>query len=555
MNTSSIYSKDKAILAARPWKYEQNRHGYPDTSGWLRKTTRKGQWKKRWFRLQGSYLVYYKSSTSQKPLGFLDMGDITAVRRCFGPTKRKTIAELAAGASTTSLSSSQRRITAAATTTTALVDPHTGSLGEAGEHYLVLRTKTEVPIVLIVEPNVVDAWEPSVASWYKVLSITIAAVSSSADRKSHRNTSAQGRWTHSWHVESVSLCDELLRTWVAGSESVALDGLYLDGLYATVALLGTKLMRHPTRYSLTVHIEERTGGRGLGKRYMSGTAVFPTNGASDRGVLLVPCTASLPLAPPSTAATAVGTSNGAENGDGGPDAVESAAPGSATVVRAGTTPVAANNSPHRPTTDAALVDARGTANNNGDSSNDDDSDDPEAQTTDKNPTVEDTSAPGFVAEIYWQRIPTRQKNMAKLCCGIFCNAQDPKRWLHAHRPIFPALVRSMHPYAMEGLLVGLALLCVAPLLWVVGIHVFLPYPWTLLVLVVSMVGVGVFRSEHRATLLQCFDWYRQDQFEITGAAVLDRAYAQALQKGGVEGSGGEGGGFEEIKHWNRFIKC
>jgi hypothetical protein len=108
---------------------------------------------------------------------------------------------------------------------------------------------------------------------------------------------------------------------------------------------------------------------------------------------------------------------------------------------------------------------------------------------------------------------------------------------------------------MEGLLVGLALLCVAPLLWVVGIHVFLPYPWTLLVLVVSMVGVGVFRSEHRATLLQCFDWYRQDQFEITGAAVLDRAYAQALQKGGVEGSGGEGGGFEEIKHWNRFIKC
>ena len=49
------------------------------------------------------------------------------------------------------------------------------------------------------------------------MTITLAAVSG-ADRQASRSTTATGRWTHNWHVESVALCDELLRTWVAGSE-------------------------------------------------------------------------------------------------------------------------------------------------------------------------------------------------------------------------------------------------------------------------------------------------------------------------------------------------
>ena len=244
-STTPSYRKDKAILAARPWKYEQNRHGYREHGGWLRKATRKGQWKRRWFRVQASYLVYYKSPTSQKPLGFLDLRDITSVRRCYGQTKGKTTTQLAAaastdgagsaaGASSTSPTKGKRRIELSNTSPAAPPSPSSpppppssssssssssSTTTTTGcEDYLVLGTKVQLPIVLIVESDAtVGSSEPSTAKWYKVLSITLAAVSG-ADRQASRNTTATGRWTHNWHVESVALCDELLRTWVAGSE-------------------------------------------------------------------------------------------------------------------------------------------------------------------------------------------------------------------------------------------------------------------------------------------------------------------------------------------------
>ena len=235
-STTPSYRKDKAILAARPWKYEQNRHGYREHGGWLRKATRKGQWKRRWFRVQASYLVYYKSPTSQKPLGFLDLRDITSVRRCYGQTKGKTTTQLAAAGSTDGAGSAagapkgKRRIELSNTSPAASPSPSSSSSSSSSstttttttttgcENYLVLGTKVQLPIVLIVESDAtVGSSEPSTAKWYKVLSITLAAVSG-ADRQASRSTTATGRWTHNWHVESVALCDELLRTWVAGSE-------------------------------------------------------------------------------------------------------------------------------------------------------------------------------------------------------------------------------------------------------------------------------------------------------------------------------------------------
>ena len=74
-----------------------------------------------------------------------------------------------------------------------------------------------------------------------------------------------------------------------------MDCLEADDRHATVAVLGSKLMRHPTRYSMTVHIEERTGVIGMRKRHLSGTAIFPTSGSSNAGMLLVPCRSSMRL--------------------------------------------------------------------------------------------------------------------------------------------------------------------------------------------------------------------------------------------------------------------
>ena len=336
-----FWKKDKNILLARPWKSQRNRRGYPVLGGWLRKSTRKGQWKKRWFRLQASYLVYYKSSTSQKPLGFLDMNEINSVTRCFGPTKHKTTTELVAASesSVSTISSSSFKsatgedlstasphfaaVVAAAPTspaslsstsaTTAISSSSNLSTTEdqknSGEHYLILATKTNrfKPLVLIVEHNPLVSEPSVVASWYNVLSITIAAVSSGVDRATSSSSvsSEDTKWTHNWHVESVALCDELLRSWVAGSEGVSLNSLNdindINGSKNDAkksCVLGTKLMRHPTRYSLTVHIEEKNEIPGLGiKRYLSGTAIFPTSGSLNSGILLVPCKSPIRLLP------------------------------------------------------------------------------------------------------------------------------------------------------------------------------------------------------------------------------------------------------------------
>ena len=113
--------------------------------------------------------------------------------------------------------------------------------------------------------------------------------------------------------------------------------------------------------------------------------------------------------------------------------------------------------------------------------------------------------------------------------GFFCNEHDPQRWLQAHKPIFPALVRSMHPYAMEGALTLLVVLLMTPIVWISGcfnsffvLHV--PYQWTIFIIFVLFLMQCLYRSKHRDTLLQCFDWYRQDQFEITSAAVLKKLH-------------------------------
>jgi hypothetical protein len=605
------WRKDRSILAARPWKYQQNRHGYPELGGWLRKSTRKGAWKKRWFRLQASYLVYYKSATSQKPLGFLDMGDITSVRRCFGPTKHRSTTELAA-ASVSSTPSSSSSSTSTTTATATLIPSSTGSTSttpttpasttpssrwskrksgttpehkrgvqeerlETGENYLLLETRLNQPLVLIVEPNPLGS-EPSIASWYKVLSITIAAVSSGPERTTQRNASAQGRWTHSWHVESVALCDELMRTWVSGSEGVSLDCLEADDRLAKVAVLGTKLMRHPNRYSLTVHIEERTGVGRLGKRYLSGTAIFPTSGSNSQGMLLVPCKSPIQLVPsgrPDNDETLKANDN--ENPKKGvaqqqqhPDTISEIPSGDRHAPpHTPRTP----RTPHTTRSSSKEVSGGGGGGGGGDGNNKQDTDSANGMnkksnksssssvkrrrqqnmksssskknnklkalgfrlwagenkdTKDNNSVEYDELETDLVAEIYWRRIPVREKSIARLLCGFFCNDNDPKRWLQAHRPIFPALIRSMHPYAMEGALLLLAIALLCPVLWMFGFYIVVPYKWTLLSLSTCATVIALVRSKRRATLLQCFDWYRQDQFEITGAAVLDRAYAQAL---------------------------
>ena len=481
----SSFRKDKLILAAKPWKYEQ---GYEELGGWLRKTTRKGQWKKRWFRLQASYLVYYKSPTSQKPLGFLDMSDISSVRRCFGPVRKKTPTELAAANASSSSSSSSPSPRPHSLSSSA--PPHFQAqakslLKEMGENYLVLTTKQDFSIVLIVEPNKALGTEVSTAAWYKVLSITIAAVSGGVDRQTQWNTSEQGRWTHSWHVESVALCDEVVRTWVAGSENVNLNCLNtdVDESLATVAVLGTKLMRHPSRYSLTVHIEERTGV--AGKRHLSGTAIFPTHGSCSSGMLLVPCRASFEREWEERGEEV----RREENEEDEEDEEERAEEGEEEGGDEGEDEEEIKNLGFR------LWAGESKAQNK--------------HTKQAGVGSGCGLETDLVAEIYWRRIPVRDQSMVHLLCGLLCSKQEPKRWLQVHRPTLPALIRSMHPYATQGVLVGAMVFFGCILHWILGdivVVVAVPYPRTIVCVVFAVLLVGLLRSKHRNTLLQCFDW-------------------------------------------------
>jgi len=394
---------------------------------------------------------------------------------------------------------------------------------------------------------------------------------------------------------------------------VSLDCLEADDRHATVAVLGSKLMRHPTRYSMTVHIEERTGVIGMRKRHLSGTAIFPTSGSSNAGMLLVPCRSSMRLdraisprrdgdsggsggssdsdsggskgSGGDKSSSSGSTSGSAQHNNGGEKEREDAGGegddededeeatggggGDGETKQSISITTAASSSSSGASTPTTSSSSNNSSNNSSNSNSNNSSSKKktrsrvvgEGETLVSMDDDDDEGPPAdLVAEIYWRRISVRERSMGRLLCGFFCNEHDPKRWLQAHRPLFPALIRSMHPWAMEGSLVFLFLLLTSFVLWLLNVRCIIPitYPWTLFCVIATTLLVLLVRSKHRATLLQCFDWYRQDKFEITGAAVMDRAYAHALNEAAARqrrqsGRGGEGGSGGEAHRFNTDV--